>query len=41
MAQRVKDPALSLQWLEVTAMAQVRFLAQELPHAIGATEIFF
>ena len=35
MAQSVKDPALSLLMARVAAMAQVLFLAWELPHAVG------
>ena len=33
VAQWVKDPALSLQWLGL--LAWVRSLAQELPHSVG------
>lgn len=43
MAQRVKDAALSLwleqwfkNWTEVTAVAQIQSLTQELPYALGA-----
>ena len=35
VTQWVKDPVLSLLWVWVTAVAQVRSLAQELPHAMG------
>ena len=40
MAQQVKDPVLSLQWLDLqwlAAEAQVQSLAQEFPCAVGAT----
>ena len=36
MAQWVKDPAA-----QVTAVAEVQSLAQELPYAEGATKIYF
>ena len=35
MAQQVKDPALSLQWLSALLLLQDQALAQELPHATG------
>ena len=37
MAQQVRDLALSLQW-QVAAIAWVRSLAQELPHAVGVAK---
>ena len=36
MAQRVKDPTLSLLWLVVAAVAQVQSLTWELPHVESA-----
>ena len=42
MTKWVEDPALSLEWLGITAVMQVRSLAQELPHAAGmAKKNFF
>ena len=35
MIRRVKDPALSPLWLMLIAVLWVRFLAWELPHAMG------
>lgn len=36
MAQKVKDPAWSLHETQVTAVALVQSLTQELRHAMGA-----
>ena len=36
--QQVKDPAWLLQQTWATAVEWVRFLAQELPHAVGAAK---
>ena len=38
MAEWVKDPVLSLQVTQVTAMAWIQFLAQKLLHAAGVTK---
>ena len=38
MAQGVKDPPLSLQWLAITATVQAQSLARDLPHALGMTK---
>ena len=38
LAQWVKDLALSLLWLIITAMARVRFLARELLDAMGVAK---
>ena len=35
MVQWLEDPVLSLQWLGVVAVPQIRSLAQELMHAMG------
>ena len=38
MVQWLEDPVLSLQWLGVVAVPQIRSLAQELMHAMGTAE---
>ena len=38
VVQWVKDLALSLLWLWLSAVAWVRSLAQELPHAVGTAK---
>ena len=38
MAQKVKDLALSPQWLESVLWLGVRFLAWELPRAVGVAK---